>query len=358
MDAGARADRPPRPAASASAGVSTPRGEEVEPLDADSVRAAAAALRDRGRRGRRRDAAVLVHQRRRTNGGWATILAEELPGTVVSLSSRVVPEFREYVRASTTALNASLLPLMGAYLGAVTDEVAGEGVSVPLHMMQTNGGVAPAARARELPIAPVRLRPGRRRDRWRPPGRAGRRERCPDLRHGRHHRRHRPRDRRQPAAAASPARPPGCRSTCPRSTCSASAPAAARSPASTQFGSLTVGPAERRRRAGPRRLRPRRRGRDRHRRPRGARQPRRPRARWPTACRLTASWPRAAVAAAVGEPLGPGRGGGRRRDPAHRQRQHGKRPARHDDRPRPRPAPLRAGRHRRGRPHARLRPGR
>jgi N-methylhydantoinase A len=127
-------------------------GEEVEPLDADSVRAAAAALRDRDVEA----VAVMLlfsfinddHERR-----VAEILAEELPGTVVSLSSRVVPEFREYVRASTTALNASLLPLMGSYLGAVTDEVAGEGVSVPLHMMQTNGGVAPAARARELPIA-------------------------------------------------------------------------------------------------------------------------------------------------------------------------------------------------------------
>ena len=127
-------------------------GDEVEPLDADSVRAAAAALRDRGVEA----VAVMLlfsfinddHERR-----VGEILAEELPGTVVSLSSRVVPEFREYVRASTTALNASLLPLMGAYLGAVTDQVAGEGVSVPLHMMQTNGGVAPAARARELPIA-------------------------------------------------------------------------------------------------------------------------------------------------------------------------------------------------------------
>ena len=81
------------------------------------------------------------------------ILAAELPEVAVSLSCLVVPEFREYVRASTTALNASLLPLMGAYIGAVTSEVAAEGVSVPLHLMQTNGGVTPAKRARELPIA-------------------------------------------------------------------------------------------------------------------------------------------------------------------------------------------------------------
>src|SRR5689334_19462744 len=49
-------------------------------------------------------------------------------------------------------MNASLLPLLGEYLGAVGDEVRGEGVRVPLHLMQTNGGVASADRARELPI--------------------------------------------------------------------------------------------------------------------------------------------------------------------------------------------------------------
>ena len=81
------------------------------------------------------------------------LLAEELPGVDLSLSCQVVPEFREYVRASTTALNAALLPLMGTYLTALGGEVDGAGIAVPLHLMQTNGGVAPAARARELPIA-------------------------------------------------------------------------------------------------------------------------------------------------------------------------------------------------------------
>jgi N-methylhydantoinase A len=126
-------------------------GEEVEPLDEAGVRAAARRLGEEG------VAAVAVmllfsflnpaHEDR-----VGQILAEELPGVAVSLSSRVVPEYREYVRASTTAMNASLLPLLGEYLGAVGDEVRGEGVRVPLHLMQTNGGVASADRARELPI--------------------------------------------------------------------------------------------------------------------------------------------------------------------------------------------------------------
>jgi N-methylhydantoinase A len=126
-------------------------GEEVEPLDEAGVRAAARRLGEEG------VAAVAVmllfsflnpaHEDR-----VGEILAEELPGVAVSLSSRVVPEYREYVRASTTAMNASLLPLLGEYLAAVGDEVQGEGVRVPLHLMQTNGGVASAGRARELPI--------------------------------------------------------------------------------------------------------------------------------------------------------------------------------------------------------------
>jgi N-methylhydantoinase A len=126
-------------------------GEEVEPLDEAGVRSAARRLGEEG------VAAVAVmllfsflnpaHEDR-----VGAILAEELPGVAVSLSSRVVPEYREYVRASTTAMNASLLPLLGEYLGAVGDQVRGEGVRVPLHLMQTNGGVASADRARELPI--------------------------------------------------------------------------------------------------------------------------------------------------------------------------------------------------------------
>ncbi|HEU0193873.1 MAG TPA: hydantoinase/oxoprolinase family protein [Gaiellales bacterium] len=127
-------------------------GEEVLPLDEDSVREAAARLREAGAEA----VAVMllfsflnpVHELR-----VGELLAEQLPGVELSLSCQVVPEFREYVRASTTALNAALLPLMGSYLTALAGEVDGAGVRVPIHLMQTNGGVAPAERAHRLPIA-------------------------------------------------------------------------------------------------------------------------------------------------------------------------------------------------------------
>src|SRR5439155_9720334 len=124
-------------------------GIVVGDLDEERVKQAAAGLRD----GRVEAVAVMmlfsflnpVHELR-----IGEILAEELPGVPVSLSCQVVPEFREYVRAATTALNASLLPLLGAYLGALSAEVASAGVPVPLYLMQTNDGVTDARRAQQL----------------------------------------------------------------------------------------------------------------------------------------------------------------------------------------------------------------
>ncbi len=128
------------------------QGVEVEPLNEEAVRCAAARMRSDGTEA----VAVMglfsflnaAHERR-----IGEILAEELPGLPVTLSSDVVPEFREYPRAATAAANAALMPLVGAYVGAVERELAEAGVSAPLHLMQSNGGVAPAERARDRPIA-------------------------------------------------------------------------------------------------------------------------------------------------------------------------------------------------------------
>ena len=214
---------------------STPPATRSSRSTTASVRAAAARAARPRRRGDRRHAAVLVPRTPTTSGGWARSSPRSCPAPSISLSSRVVPEFREYVRASTTALNAALLPLMSASTSRRVDRRGrrGRGVPVPLHLMQTNGGVAAADRARELPIALAASGPaagvigGARLAEL-----VGERDVLTfdmggttadiGLVIG-----------AQPAAAASPARPPACRSTCRRSTCSASAPAAARSRAST-----------------------------------------------------------------------------------------------------------------------------
>jgi N-methylhydantoinase A len=80
------------------------------------------------------------------------LLGEFLPAVPVTLSSEVAPEFREYPRTSTTALNAALLPLVGRYVADLAGGLSSAGLTVPLHLMQSNGGVATAGRASRLPI--------------------------------------------------------------------------------------------------------------------------------------------------------------------------------------------------------------
>jgi N-methylhydantoinase A len=76
----------------------------------------------------------------------ATALRERLPGVHVSASHEVLPRFREYERASTTAIDAYLSPLLGSYLRSLAAASAGAGLPEPL-VMQSSGGVAPAAEA-------------------------------------------------------------------------------------------------------------------------------------------------------------------------------------------------------------------
>jgi N-methylhydantoinase A len=129
-------------------------GEEVDPLAEEDVVAVARRLRAQ------EVEAVAVallfaplepaHERR-----VAEILAAELPGVPVSLSSQVAPEVREYLRTSTTALNAALLPVAGGYVRRLSERLEAGGVATPLHLMQSNGGVATAQAAAELPVGLV-----------------------------------------------------------------------------------------------------------------------------------------------------------------------------------------------------------
>jgi N-methylhydantoinase A len=73
-------------------------------------------------------------------------LRAALPGVRVSLSSELLPEFREYERCSTTVANAYLAPVLSAYL----EEIA----PAPL-VMQSSGGVADATAAAARPASCV-----------------------------------------------------------------------------------------------------------------------------------------------------------------------------------------------------------
>jgi len=69
----------------------------------------------------------------------------------VSLSSRVLAEYREYERTSTTVINAYLAPVMGGYLRRLNAKVG----RARLRVMQSNGGVIRARTAAELPVHTV-----------------------------------------------------------------------------------------------------------------------------------------------------------------------------------------------------------
>lgn len=77
-----------------------------------------------------------AHERRARD-----ILAEYLPGVYLSVSSEILPEFREYERMSTTALNAYVGPRMAAYMRNLVDSVRGMGVEAAPSTVHSNGGL-------------------------------------------------------------------------------------------------------------------------------------------------------------------------------------------------------------------------
>ncbi len=76
----------------------------------------------------------------------AEYLRRELPGVHVSTSHEVLPRFREFERCSTTTIDAYLSPLLGRYLGRLSDAAIAAGLPRPL-VMQSSGGVATAKEA-------------------------------------------------------------------------------------------------------------------------------------------------------------------------------------------------------------------
>ncbi|MCA0457174.1 MAG: hydantoinase/oxoprolinase family protein [Chloroflexi bacterium] len=70
----------------------------------------------------------------------------------IALSSDVLPEFREYERASTVALDAYVRPVMSRYLTTLEQQLTEGGKSVSLRIMKSDGGVMSAERARQQAV--------------------------------------------------------------------------------------------------------------------------------------------------------------------------------------------------------------
>ena len=74
------------------------------------------------------------------------------PGMMVSLSSDVDPAFREYERTCVTAFDAYIKPVVADYLANMEAGLAKAGLTVPLQVMQSRGGLMSSAVARQRPV--------------------------------------------------------------------------------------------------------------------------------------------------------------------------------------------------------------
>ncbi len=131
--------------------LSPPDGTVLKPLDEDAVREAARELREAGVE------AIAVcflfayinpaHEQRA-----AEIIREEYPDCFVTTSSTVSPQFREFERFTTAAMNAFIGPKVRVYVEELERALADNGFTADLHVMGSNGGVATGAMVSERPI--------------------------------------------------------------------------------------------------------------------------------------------------------------------------------------------------------------
>ena len=82
----------------------------------------------------------------------AAAIRERLPGVYLTLSSKVLPEIREFERTSTTVANAYVMPILDRYLSSLETGLGRFDIKASLLTMQSNGGVMTAARARARPV--------------------------------------------------------------------------------------------------------------------------------------------------------------------------------------------------------------
>ena len=80
------------------------------------------------------------------------IVREMAPDIPLCISADVLPEMKEYERTSTTVINAYVLPVVGTYLTALRKGLDGDGISAPIYLMQSNGGLTTSETASKLPM--------------------------------------------------------------------------------------------------------------------------------------------------------------------------------------------------------------
>lgn len=132
--------------------ITVPNGEILVPLDEDEVREQVRRLKAEGVQA---VAVCLLHSYLNPahEQRIGEIVTEEFPEAYLSLSSEVVPLYREFERFSTTALNAYVGPKVSAYLEHLAAAVASMGYRREVLLMQSSGGMIPVSEAARRPVS-------------------------------------------------------------------------------------------------------------------------------------------------------------------------------------------------------------
>ena len=127
------------------------KGEVVKPLETSDVERAVDLII---REGVESVAVCLLHSyanpdHERYIGG---VLRDRVPGVILTLSSDLLPEMKEYERTSTTVINCYVRPVVESYLSRLNNGLQDLRIGVPLTVMQSNGGLATSQIAMEKPV--------------------------------------------------------------------------------------------------------------------------------------------------------------------------------------------------------------
>ena len=126
-------------------------GSILTPLDEESLEAAATAL---VRAGVQSIAVTFLHSYANPANEQqaATALRRAFPTIAITASHEIVPEVREFERASTTVANAYVKPLAANYLDAIRAKLGVLGIGAPLSLMLSSGGFTHVAEAKSAPV--------------------------------------------------------------------------------------------------------------------------------------------------------------------------------------------------------------
>ncbi|QYJ02881.1 hydantoinase/oxoprolinase family protein [Nocardioides panacisoli] len=129
-------------------------GAEIRPFDEQQAREVARWFRDQGI-----DTLGVCFLHAYANPDheerMRAILAEEHPDAIVSVSSEVLREYREYERSMTTLVDAAVKPKLSRYVNNIKDRLATYRDGLPFYVMKSNGGVLSAEEVVHQPITTV-----------------------------------------------------------------------------------------------------------------------------------------------------------------------------------------------------------